>query len=316
MSLKTVVKPKPEALALPQLIDVLEIESSPYQPRIALGDIAELAATIAKQGLLHPPIVRPIKGRHPYKYQMVAGERRWRAMEALGYAKIPAVVRELSDIDAQEIAYLENVERKSLTDWEDAQALKNYWMALEKKEKREISQNELGRRLGRSAQFFINRKELLEISDDLKAIAQKHQGVMTQLFLIDETRGELRQELISQFGDKPHERLSVLKVQQIIEARKNAQTSARQNYTAPDQQTQSRQSAHAQSGGGQMSRGHQLTRHSKSQASAEARNAVVIAQNNLRTAQQWIDAGGNVPTTELTLLQHKIQELLAKALKR
>ena len=96
---------------------------SPYQPRRRINEerIEELAASIRAQGLLEPIIVRP---RAEGGYEIVAGERRWRAAQRAGLASIPALVRDLDDRRAMAIALIENIQREDLNPLEEAAALK------------------------------------------------------------------------------------------------------------------------------------------------------------------------------------------------
>jgi ParB/RepB/Spo0J family partition protein len=94
------------------------IDSAPSQPRRAFGNLDELAASITDDGLLEPIMVRPIGAR----YQIVHGERRWRAARLTGLATVPAIVRELDDAAAFRLAVVENVQRDNLTALEEAHA--------------------------------------------------------------------------------------------------------------------------------------------------------------------------------------------------
>ena len=96
-----------------------QIRESRLQPRAAIGEAAleELKASIQRQGIIEPVIVRPIA--HGI-YELVAGERRWRAAKALGMPEIPAVLKTLSDKEALEYSLVENIQRENLNPWEEA----------------------------------------------------------------------------------------------------------------------------------------------------------------------------------------------------
>ncbi len=102
-------------------IELSQIEPNPDQPRrsIAAPELEALAASIREQGLLQPILVRPLGAG---RYQIVAGERRWRAAGAAGLAAIPALVRELDDRQVLEIGIVENVQREDLNALDEAQA--------------------------------------------------------------------------------------------------------------------------------------------------------------------------------------------------
>lgn len=101
-------------------IPVRDIVSSPYQPRTIFDDekIDELCQTIKTHGVIQPIVVRFRNGQ----YEIIAGERRWRAVTKLGMETIPAIVREFNDSQAASIALIENLQREGLTAIEEAVA--------------------------------------------------------------------------------------------------------------------------------------------------------------------------------------------------
>ncbi|KRB80779.1 chromosome partitioning protein ParB [Sphingomonas sp. Root710] len=105
-----------------RLISVGHIEPNPKQPRRHFDDAAldELAASIAARGLIQPIVVRP--SPHSSAYQIVAGERRWRAAQRAQIHEVPVIVRELSDADTLELAIVENIQRQDLNAIEEAEA--------------------------------------------------------------------------------------------------------------------------------------------------------------------------------------------------
>ena len=111
-------RPGGEAIGL--LIPIDEIEPNPGQPRQALGDLAELTASIREKGILEPLLVRKVGGR----YEIIAGERRYRAAIEAGLADLPCVIRESSDAEMMELALVENLQRKDLTAFEEADGLR------------------------------------------------------------------------------------------------------------------------------------------------------------------------------------------------
>ncbi|MBW7917244.1 MAG: ParB/RepB/Spo0J family partition protein [Trueperaceae bacterium] len=105
-----------------QQLQVTRLIPSPFQPRKRLDEagIAELAASIAAKGVLQPIVVRPVDGG----FEIVAGERRFRAAQRAGLTSLPAIVRELSDQETLEIAIVENLQREDLNAMEEARAFK------------------------------------------------------------------------------------------------------------------------------------------------------------------------------------------------
>jgi ParB family chromosome partitioning protein len=110
---------RPGGEAIGRLIPIDEIEPNPDQPRQALGDLAELAASIREKGILEPLLVRRVGGR----FEIIAGERRYRAAIEAGLEEVPCVIRESSDAEMMELALVENLQRKDLTAFEEADGL-------------------------------------------------------------------------------------------------------------------------------------------------------------------------------------------------
>ena len=111
---------RPGGETIGRLIPVEDIEPNPDQPRRALGDLAELTASIREKGILEPLLVRKVGGR----FEIIAGERRYRAAVDAGLGEVPCVVRETSDAEMMELALVENLQRKDLTPFEEADGLK------------------------------------------------------------------------------------------------------------------------------------------------------------------------------------------------
>jgi len=111
---------RPGGETIGRLIPVEDIEPNPDQPRRALGDLAELTASIREKGILEPLLVRKVGGR----FEIIAGERRYRAAVEAGLGEVPCVIRETSDAEMMELALVENLQRKDLTPFEEADGLK------------------------------------------------------------------------------------------------------------------------------------------------------------------------------------------------
>ncbi len=111
---------RPGGVAIGRLIPIEDIHPNPRQPRQEMGDLSELIASIKEKGVLEPILVRPVGGR----YQIIAGERRFRAAGDAGLAEIPCIVRESSDAEMMELALVENLQRRDLSPFEEADGLK------------------------------------------------------------------------------------------------------------------------------------------------------------------------------------------------
>lgn len=154
----------PDAQRAPgiQMVQVAAIEPNPDQPRRHFDDAAldELAGSIAKQGLLQPIVLRP----HPYSggYQIIAGERRWRAAQRARLHELPALIRELSDSETLEIAIVENVQRLDLNAIEEAEAYQRLIGEFGH------SQDAVGKLVGKSRSHVANLMRLLELPQPVR----------------------------------------------------------------------------------------------------------------------------------------------------
>ena len=141
-------------------LPVTAIRCNPRQPRRVMESQAleELALSIAEVGIVQPVIVRPVDGG----YELIAGERRWRAAQKAGYTAIPALVRHASDVESLELALIENVVRQDLNPVDEAFALKVLLEDLG------VTQEDLAARVGKSRSAIANKVRLL----DLPAVVQ------------------------------------------------------------------------------------------------------------------------------------------------
>jgi ParB family chromosome partitioning protein len=162
-------------------IPVSAIEPNPYQPRRSFDEegLEELAASIKEKGVLQPITVRG-KGE---TFELVAGERRWRAAQVAGLSEIPAVVRELSDQEVMEIALIENLQREDLNPIEEAEA---YQMLIREFE---LTQEEVAKAVGKGRPTIANRLRLLRLPDAVRewvASGQLSAGHAKILVMMDE----------------------------------------------------------------------------------------------------------------------------------
>src|SRR5579875_3160812 len=142
-------------------ISVDEIVSNPYQPRTVFDEeaIGELAKTIHTHGVIQPIVVR----RKASGYELIAGERRWRAVKSLGWTTIPAIVREMNDAQTASAALIENLQREGLTPIEEAVA---YQQLLEL---HGLTQESLAQRLGKGQSTIANKLRLLNLPEAVQA---------------------------------------------------------------------------------------------------------------------------------------------------
>lgn len=168
-------------------IAVSNISPDPEQPRRHFDEdgIRELTDSIKEHGVLQPIVVSPADGG---KYQIVAGERRWRAATAAGLVKIPAIVRTLSDQHKLELALIENIQRRDLNALETATA----YMKLH--QQFNMTYEEIGKRVGGKAVSTIsNAMRLLHLPDDAKKALVEgviSEGHARQLLALDEPKAQ------------------------------------------------------------------------------------------------------------------------------
>src|SRR3712207_4619754 len=107
--------------AIGRLIPIELLDPNPEQPRVEIGDLTELTASIKDKGVLEPLLVKPSKASG--RWMIIAGERRWRAARAAGLREVPCIEMDVDDRAVAEIALIENMQRKDLTPWEEADGL-------------------------------------------------------------------------------------------------------------------------------------------------------------------------------------------------
>ena len=156
------VPTSPEAHGVLREIPVARITPNPFQPRkhFDAGAMDDLRASIAEYGVLVPIIVR----KRGENFEIVAGERRWRACAALGQANIPAIVRESDDKDSLEVAIIENLQRENLNPIEEAAGFSSLM------DEYGFTQEDLALRVGKSRPAIANALRLLALQDAIKAM--------------------------------------------------------------------------------------------------------------------------------------------------
>jgi ParB family chromosome partitioning protein len=139
------------------------IHRNPEQPRLLFSEdeLAELADSIREKGVLQPILVRPLGGRAG-EYQIVAGERRWRAAQRVGLKAVPVLVRELADNQAYEIAIIENVQRADLNPIEEAKAYSALMGRMS------YTQEEAAQVVGKSRSHVANTLRLMQLPSSVQ----------------------------------------------------------------------------------------------------------------------------------------------------
>ncbi len=132
-----------------------------YQPRELFSEeaLTALAASIKKQGVLQPLLVRKVEGEGSIQYEILAGERRWRASQRAGLSVVPAIIKAIDDKEALAIALVENIQREDLNPLETAKAIKKLVDEFE------LTHAEAGELLGRSRSAISNLLRLLDLGE-------------------------------------------------------------------------------------------------------------------------------------------------------
>ena len=148
------------------------LQRGQYQPRVDMrqDSLDDLAASIKAQGVVQPIVARPISGKgSEQRYEIVAGERRWRAAQIAGLAEIPAVIREIPDEAAIAMALIENIQRENLNPLEEARALDRLIREFD------LTHAEAAKAVGRSRASVSNLLRLQDLSDKVKPLLEDRQ---------------------------------------------------------------------------------------------------------------------------------------------
>ena len=191
-------------------IPVDRIEPNPEQPRMAFDEdsMEELAASIREHGVLQPILVRPLGG---HRFQLIAGERRWRASKMAGHETIPALVEEIDDDTALEISIIENLQREDLSPLDEAsmydRMIKEHGYSVRK----------LAQKLGKDKGYLENRLRLADAPPEIRELVSVRKDTLShayELLKVDDPRK--RRRLAEQVA---RGELTLIKLRERIEGR-------------------------------------------------------------------------------------------------
>ena len=190
-------------------IDIDLIEPNSFQPRTNFNEekLEELAQSIRSNGVIQPLLVRRVDNE---KYQLVAGERRWRAAQRAGLLKVPCVVKEIPEDKMLELALVENIQRQELNAIEEAQAYKRLIETLG------FTQEMVAQRVGRDRTFITNYLRLLRLPEDIQQLVEVEKlstGHARALLGIDDP--EIQRKLAKNVMDKG---LSVRQTEYVVKS--------------------------------------------------------------------------------------------------
>ncbi len=174
-----------------RLIAIDKIDPNPEQPRTEIGDLTELTASISEKGVLEPLLVKP--SRLTGRWMIIAGERRWRAATAAGLSEVPCIEMEVDDRTVAEIALIENMQRKDLTIWEEADGLFSLC------ERFGYTHEEVARKVGKSRTTVTEVVSIASIPQDVRDLCREA-GIAAKSVLL---------QLVRQPDDESMRRLAV-----------------------------------------------------------------------------------------------------------
>jgi ParB family transcriptional regulator, chromosome partitioning protein len=188
-------------------IDLDLIEPNNFQPRTSFDEerLEQLAQSIRANGIIQPLLVRRLSAD---RYQLVAGERRWRAAQRAGLHRVPCVVKEIPEDKMLELALIENIQRQELNAIEEAHAYKRLIETLG------LTQEMVAQRVGRDRTFITNYLRLLRLPEDIQRMVEAEQlsmGHARALLGVDEP--EIQRRLAKEVGEKG---LSVRQIERAI----------------------------------------------------------------------------------------------------
>ena len=196
-------------------IPLVQISPNPDQPRktFSENELRDLAESIREKGVLVPIILRTVQNK-PYLYEIVAGERRYRAAQMAGLSEIPALVKTLTNQNAMEIALIENVQRENLNPIEEALGYKNLM------EKCGYSIGDVSRLIGKSESYIRNLMRINSLPDSVKELVKSGElsASHARTIAVSENPEELAHDIINN-------KLSVMDAQkQVKSSRRSSQS--------------------------------------------------------------------------------------------
>ena len=194
-----------------RIVPIDHIEPNPAQPRLAFNQetLDELAASIREHGVLQPILVRPVG---PNSYQLIAGERRWRASKIAGLLTIPALIEEIDDDTALEIAIIENLQREDISPLDEA--------AMYDRMVREhgYSIRKLADKLGKDKGYLENRLRLADAPDEVRALVSVRKDTLSHAYELLKVQDPKRRRRLAEQVARGE--LTLIKLRDKIEGRR------------------------------------------------------------------------------------------------
>jgi ParB family transcriptional regulator, chromosome partitioning protein len=155
----------PRSASVGRLIALDLLDPNPEQPRVEIGDLNELTASIKEKGVLEPLLVKPTRATG--RWMIIAGERRWRASKAAGLREVPCIEMDVDEKTVAEIALIENMQRKDLTAWEEADGL----LAL--CEKFGYTHDDVAKKVGKSRSTITEALSIASMPEKIREVCRR-----------------------------------------------------------------------------------------------------------------------------------------------
>ena len=194
-----------------KVIEVDHIDSNPEQPRLAFDEVTlqELAASIREHGVLQPILVRPLDDG---RYQLIAGERRWRASKIAGHATIPALVEEIDDDTALEISIIENLQREDISPLDEAamydRMIRDHGYSIRR----------LADKLGKDKGYLENRLRLADAPPEIRELVSLRKDTLSHAYELMKVEDPRKRRKLA--GQVARNELSLVKLRERIEGRR------------------------------------------------------------------------------------------------
>jgi ParB family chromosome partitioning protein len=219
----SLLSPDPKRQAQVRTVPLDHIEPNPEQPRLAFDQTSldELAASVREHGVLQPILVRPLGNQ---RYQLIAGERRWRASRIAGLATIPALVEEIDDDTALEIAIIENLQREDLSPLDEAamydRMIRDHGYSIRK----------LAEKLGKDKGYLENRLRLADAPPEIRELVSLRKDTLSHAYELLKVTDERKRRKLA--GQVARGELSLVRLRDRIEGR--PRRSAPENDVDPE----------------------------------------------------------------------------------
>lgn len=169
-----------------RLVPIDRIDPNPDQPRQVMGDLSELMSSIAEKGIIEPLVVR----QRGQRYQIVAGERRYQASVRVGLRELPVVIRDVDDTEIIEVALVENIQRKDLGAFEEAEAMHSL------AERSGYTHEDLAKRLGKSRTTITESLAIAQMPDEVRNLCRLA-DISSKSLLLQVVRQQTPQKMIA-----------------------------------------------------------------------------------------------------------------------